>query len=178
MDSSESYTYEPLPKGKYIRVLDLLPAEHLESPIQLELRAVLVQSPMASEDAYEALSYVWGTGGVGLVYCGGKGIGITANCLTALRYLRLQRKVRTLWVDAICINQGGPIEEKNHQVALMSDVYTGASKVLMWLGDKRGRGWLLFRLRERRSWWRGPLPRAFDRRMYQVSVIFPRGWSV
>ncbi len=114
----------------------------MESPIQLELRAVLVQCPMTSEDAYEALSYVWGTGGVaGFVYCGGKGIGVTANCLTALTYLRRRRKVRTLWVDAICINQAGPIEEKNHQVTLMSDVYTGASKVLIWLGDKRGRLW-------------------------------------
>ncbi len=114
MDSSESsYTYEPLPKGKYIRVLDLLPAELMESPVQLKLRAVLVQCPMASEDAYEALSYVWGTGDVaGLVYCGGKGIGVTANCLTALTYLRRRRKVRTLWVDAICINQAGPTEGK------------------------------------------------------------------
>ncbi len=164
--------------SNYIRVLDLLPAEHMESPIQLELRAVPVQRPMASEDTYEALSYVWGTGGAaGLVYCGGKVIGITANCLTALTYLRRRRKVRTLWVDAICNNQAGPIEEKNHQVALMSEVYTGASKVLIWLGDKKDRLWWLMRLCDRRSWWLGPLPWYFDRGMYHsVCCNFPPGW--
>jgi len=59
---------------------------------------------------------------------------VTDNCLTALRYLRPKKKARTLWVDAICIDQSS-INERNHQVKLMGDVYKLARRVLIWLGE-------------------------------------------
>lgn len=118
---------------------------------------------MATENAYEALSYVWGDSNlVEPIYCCGKTLRVTLNCLKALKYLRRENESRTLWVDAICINQAGQTEEKNHQIDLMGDIYSGASKVLVWLGDKRGRLWLLMRMQERRSWWCGPLPHIAD----------------
>lgn len=40
----------------------------------------------------------------------------------------------TLWVDAICINQGDNAE-KGSQVALMGDIYSNATAVLAWLGE-------------------------------------------
>jgi hypothetical protein len=41
---------------------------------------------------------------------------------------------RTLWVDALCINQVD-LDEKRHQIALMPGIYTKASTVIMWLGE-------------------------------------------
>lgn len=49
------------------------------------------------------------------------------------------------WIDAICIQQAN-IRERNHQVAMMGDVYTRAAEVIVWLGAEdipfRGRGLL------------------------------------
>jgi hypothetical protein len=39
-----------------------------------------------------------------------------------------------LWVDALCINQAN-LGEKNHQVALMAQIYSRADKVLVYLGE-------------------------------------------
>ncbi|KAH8654518.1 heterokaryon incompatibility protein-domain-containing protein [Tricladium varicosporioides] len=37
------------------------------------------------------------------------------------------------WIDAICINQSNK-EERNHQVNIMGDIFSGAAHVLVWLG--------------------------------------------
>ena len=82
------------------------------------------------ENIFEALSYTWGDASQhSALYCNGKILSITANLEKALRYLRYQTEPRTLWVDAVCINQAD-IEELNQQVALMRDVYTNASRVV------------------------------------------------
>ena len=52
-------------------------------------------------------------------------------------YLRKTNDERTaastyIWVDALCINQKDTLE-KNHQVAMMNDIYSGAQEVLMWI---------------------------------------------
>jgi len=39
----------------------------------------------------------------------------------------------TLWIDAICINQGDP-EEKNQQLNIMVDIYAEAEETLIWMG--------------------------------------------
>ncbi|KAK7993829.1 hypothetical protein PG989_007210 [Apiospora arundinis] len=54
--------------------------------------------------------------------------------------LRREDRVRTLWVDAVCIDQScdqeGSIQERNHQIKLMGMVYKTASFVLVWLGPE------------------------------------------
>lgn len=50
-----------------------------------------------------------------------------------LKYLRYPDKTRSLWVDAICINQGD-IPEKNTQVPRMADIFRLAERVVVWLG--------------------------------------------
>jgi hypothetical protein len=39
-----------------------------------------------------------------------------------------------MWIDAISINQDD-IPEKNNQVALMSEIFHKAERVLIWLGN-------------------------------------------
>ena len=40
-----------------------------------------------------------------------------------------------LWIDQICIDQN-TVEERNHQVGLMSTIYARANRVLVWLGSE------------------------------------------
>lgn len=51
----------------------------------------------------------------------------------ALKYLTDSNQDRILWVDAICIDQSS-VDEKNHQVQMMSQIYSYAEKVCVWLG--------------------------------------------
>ncbi|KAH7120400.1 heterokaryon incompatibility protein-domain-containing protein [Dactylonectria estremocensis] len=127
-----TYNYKALPSSKSTRVAILEPAEAFNEPLRLTLKRVSLQS--LARVRYEALSYVWGpVSGDRRVYCDGKIIHITPNCESALRHLRLKRKQRTLWIDALCINQTSNAE-KSRQVPLMGDIYELASRVLIWLG--------------------------------------------
>jgi len=57
------------------------------------------------------------------------------NLQLALLHLRSPSHAINIWIDAICINQADT-EERNHQVSLMSFIYTRATKVVAWLGTK------------------------------------------
>ncbi|OAL43523.1 hypothetical protein IQ07DRAFT_580167 [Pyrenochaeta sp. DS3sAY3a] len=52
----------------------------------------------------------------------------------ALRHLRYPDKPRTLWVDAISINQDDLLE-RSQQVNRMGSIYTYAQRVVVWLGS-------------------------------------------
>lgn len=58
---------------------------------------------------------------------------VTDNLYNALVHLREVDKPRTLWADAVCINQSDP-QEHAEQVTRMQNVYARASKVIVWLG--------------------------------------------
>lgn len=58
---------------------------------------------------------------------------ITENLHSALLELRSHQLERLLWIDAICINQDD-MNEKSHQIQLMSKIYGLASCVIVWLG--------------------------------------------
>ncbi len=84
---------------------------------------------------YEALSYTWGSRQPpqsvkfdGVMKSAGP------NPFAALRTLRHQNRRRTLWVDAVCINQDG-VEEKNHQIRLMTSIYKESKHVQICLGE-------------------------------------------
>ena len=57
------------------------------------------------------------------------------NLENALRRLRWLREPRTLWIDAICINQDD-LDERAQQVMLMRKIYSKADRVLVWLGPE------------------------------------------
>ncbi|USW50912.1 Putative heterokaryon incompatibility [Septoria linicola] len=58
---------------------------------------------------------------------------ITHSLDIALRGLRENDVKRTLWIDAISINQDD-LEERSEQVLRMGDIYRQASRVVVWLG--------------------------------------------
>ncbi|KAI1869732.1 uncharacterized protein JN550_005713 [Neoarthrinium moseri] len=55
------------------------------------------------------------------------------NLFEALKHLRYADQPRTIWVDALCINQDD-VTERIQQVVRMRDIYTLASRVVAWLG--------------------------------------------
>ena len=128
---TEFYQHVPLRTELSIRVLRLSPALHRD-PL---LRCKLVEVSLDKNPKYKALSYVWGSPQSGCyIECHGSELQITANAEAALRRLRYRCCPRTLWIDAICINQTS-IPEKNAQLHLMADVYRKARRVLVWLGE-------------------------------------------
>ncbi|KAI6409688.1 hypothetical protein MCOR23_000778 [Pyricularia oryzae] len=92
---------------------------------------------------FEALSYTWGSAGnaeVISVEVDGtdmlperRTLLIQPNLAIALKFLRHRSTSRTLWVDAVCINQQD-VEERNMQVCRMAAIYTLARRVVLWLG--------------------------------------------
>jgi hypothetical protein len=87
---------------------------------------------------YAALSYVWGSeddpSHIEVISAQQKGVlAATHNLVVALRHLRQKKKLRRMWIDALCINQSD-VEEKNIQVATMGRIYKSADRVISWLG--------------------------------------------
>lgn len=100
------------------------------------------------EPQYEALSYTWGSesaafeieastgAGPGACSAGSEGtILIRENLRQALLHLRHADRPRTLWIDALCINQDD-VNERNEQVRHMDTIYRMASRVVIWLGTE------------------------------------------
>jgi hypothetical protein len=87
---------------------------------------------------YEALSYCWGSPKyVRHLYVDGRHVEVRENLWWALWHLRRQDKDRVIWADALCINQSS-VQERNHQVRLMSRIYSEAVDVVVWLGQEGG----------------------------------------
>jgi hypothetical protein len=62
-------------------------------------------------------------------------LNVGKNLALALKYLRYPNKPRTLWIDAICINQMDR-KERASQVSRMHKIYKLADRVLVWLGPQ------------------------------------------
>jgi hypothetical protein len=153
------YTYEPLSRDyDELRLVKLQP-RCSSSHIEIEI----THAPYSAPPAYEALSYVWGsserthhvivktfsdflyefvarTSPVErqqelLQRVQPRHLPISRNLLVALEHLRLRKKPRLLWIDAICINQDD-IPERSEQVNKMGSIYSKARRVVLWLGEE------------------------------------------
>ncbi|CAG9986477.1 unnamed protein product [Clonostachys byssicola] len=114
-----------------IRVLKLSQSDNFAAPINCNLVHVQLRNDTIGE--YEALSYVWDEPlFVHSITLNGKPHKITKNLELALRYLRSARRDRTLWVDALCVNQSD-LTERSKQARLMKKIYSRSKAVLAWL---------------------------------------------
>ncbi|RDW57510.1 hypothetical protein BP6252_13770 [Coleophoma cylindrospora] len=129
--SPRVYQYTALSLDGAIRLLELKPAASRQQAIHCSLS----ETKLSPEIQYEALSYVWGSDELSeTLRLPGGHLKITPSLASALKGLRLDNKPRTLWVDAVCINQSDDLE-KGSQVAKMAAIYRNASGVLAWLGE-------------------------------------------
>jgi heterokaryon incompatibility protein (HET) len=54
---------------------------------------------------------------------------------SALLHLQYSDIAPAIWIDSVCINQNDDAE-KSDQVQRLSDIYTRASRVIVWLGER------------------------------------------
>jgi hypothetical protein len=84
---------------------------------------------------YRAVSYTWGTPKIcHQILANGKQFTVRDNLFVLLCHLRRKSDQEWFWIDAICIDQNY-IQERNHQVGLMANIYRGADAVIIWLGE-------------------------------------------
>jgi hypothetical protein len=134
----QQFEYSSIDKhAREIRVLDLLPKLSHDGLIQCSLRTMSLGS--ASHTGFlnfKALSYAWGDPEERKhqILISGKLFTIRKNLYDFLEVYRKRWATRrTLWIDAICIDQSN-ITERNHQVWMMGHIYSRAKEVVIWLG--------------------------------------------
>lgn len=133
----EAYQYTHLKEELHeIRLLTLLPGT-FSSDIRLWLDITPLTADYVPE--FEAVSYAWGSAcdpvNIFVGKIGRKTLPVTQNLAEALQYFRYKDKPRTLWIDAICVNQQN-LKERSQQVKRMADVYSKAARVVVWLGPE------------------------------------------
>jgi len=129
--SRPAFKYRPLNRDtREIRVIILQPSPTPTSEVVCDIYNV----PLSYE--YFALSYAWGDPlDIHPITLNDRILYVTANLEVALRHIRDTKKQIRLWVDAICINQDD-VEERNHQVGHMREIYAGAQLVIAWIGPQ------------------------------------------
>jgi hypothetical protein len=135
---TEQLEYKPIKGSDEIRLLRIESGpEQCSTCATGHMLCTISHVSLSTSPVYEALSYVWGsTEKTHLIQCiDGSLLPVTANLHAALCRLRSAGRPRTLWVDAVCINQVDDAE-RTQQVRMMTRIYLEASKVLIWLGDE------------------------------------------
>ncbi|VBB81560.1 Putative protein of unknown function [Podospora comata] len=142
LEETKRYTFEMLGTPTSVRLLTIFPEEDYMAPLRGEIRSV----DLRTNPTYDALSYTWAdeegetakTSHISLVFSAKRGIyrqlGIGHNCELAMRRLRRKGKSRTVWIDAVCINQAD-LEERSQQVKLMSRIFVSARQVVVYTGE-------------------------------------------
>ncbi|KAI2633383.1 heterokaryon incompatibility protein-domain-containing protein [Xylaria nigripes] len=133
--SEKTLLYKPLNNArKEIRLLEF-PTDH-DADVTSSYRLIIVS--ILDRPCFSALSYVWGnSSSTEPILLNGIAKQVTNNLASALRHICKAQDVladtRLLWADAICINQTD-LNEKNHQIPLMGDIYGTCKSVVSWLG--------------------------------------------
>ncbi|KAK0658022.1 heterokaryon incompatibility protein-domain-containing protein [Cercophora newfieldiana] len=127
------YRQYAVPHGtRQTRLLHIKPAASRDAQLQASMRICKIDSPGTT---YETLSYVWGDQSIkkhSITVDDTHTFPLTEGLASALRYLRKPDGDLCIWIDAISINQQDK-EEKADQVAIMGDIYRGATHVNIWL---------------------------------------------
>lgn len=130
-ESGPPFCYDALPDSRtHMRILQILPGAR-----QDDVRCFMYHVALEDCPEYEALSYCWGFAtDLTPITINDQSLAITRSLRSALFHLRRLHEPRTLWVDAICINQGDVIERGN-QVSVMGDIYGQTTRTVVWLGS-------------------------------------------
>ncbi|KAF1970362.1 HET-domain-containing protein, partial [Bimuria novae-zelandiae CBS 107.79] len=117
--------------NNYIRLIKVLPGAP-NTMISCIFKSVNLDDPW--DYTYTALSYTWGDPTpTREILLDGRNFIVRSNLWDFLYQSRDSGRSEFLFTDAISINQAD-VEERNHQVALMAQIYRTATKVIAWLG--------------------------------------------
>jgi hypothetical protein len=152
--SETFFVHKPLPLDiPSIRLIEVLPLGE-DGEIRCTMWHVTLENPLSHEPLlsdpvagpYACLSYVWGPPDpLCQITVNGRPFKVRTNLWKFLRTMSSLRATGTyandckrwynsLWIDAICIDQGNNLE-RNLQVQQMGRIYSSASEVVAWLGD-------------------------------------------
>ena len=139
-DFWNSQTYRPLEEdtgptspnsnSRRIRVVQILPGA-----LAHEMKVNI--SPVDWDTGtYDVLSYTWGSHLIlrRVITVNDRPFLVTDSLFRALRQLRHTKETRSVWIDALCINQYDN-HEKERQVAMMRHIFNNAKRVHIWLGE-------------------------------------------
>lgn len=131
--SVPAYQYWPLDEGE-IRLLVVKRSAWMRpSLIEASLIHVSLNEYMGDEPCvqYEAISYRWGDAKkVDFMLIDGADFQLTRSAFNVLMARRSLHKERTLWIDAVCINQSHQ-NEKSRQIQMMQDICRCAYRVIV-----------------------------------------------
>jgi hypothetical protein len=146
--------------------------------------------PDVAQPTYEALSYTWGSEDdqsniavvpllqdrIGIADEDPRYISVRYNLSTALKYLRFPDSPRTMFIDAISVNQGD-LAERSRQVNRMGDIYKYARRVVVWVGPASSDSFLALHVLDNigaqvefsRDGYRLPAPSATELKWYKTT---------
>ena len=130
------FTHKPL--DRTYGSLRLLKLHHRETDAA-PIKCTISHEQLAAEPqpVFQALSYTWGPRSANLIFVNDRSFFVHDNLFGFLAVKSLDAdfcRDNWLWADQICIDQAS-VEERNHQVKQMQDVYSKASLVYIWLGQ-------------------------------------------
>lgn len=112
------------------RLLEIAPGD-IDAPLVCTLK----HTSFRSVEWFCALSYTWGSPEPPFfIKCNGNDVRITKSLHEALCQMRRTWGYAVVWADAICINQSDN-SEKSRQVMRMSEIYSKANRLFIWLGN-------------------------------------------
>jgi hypothetical protein len=123
--------YDPLPQGKYIRLLEVWVDSRSH---ELAGKFKLISLDDCTHN-YTAISYAWeNPAPVSRIrFPDGRSLSLSQTLSGLFDSLRKRHDAFIVWIDALCINQKD-LDERASQVRLMGKVYSSAEQVLLWLG--------------------------------------------
>ncbi|PVH81062.1 hypothetical protein DL98DRAFT_417417, partial [Cadophora sp. DSE1049] len=132
--SSQAFPYSPLSEPDAFRILHLQPSPDRSAPVHCTLEhSNLSKYDFDILDPYTALSYVWGDASdQRIIRVDGEPFAVTKNLHDALKCLRDNKKILSIWADAICIDQLDVLE-RNIQVTQMGRIYSCATHTIIFL---------------------------------------------
>ncbi|KAI4908160.1 hypothetical protein J4E90_008784 [Alternaria incomplexa] len=130
----DDYQYQSLDHAtQQIRLVTLLDPLENDDAIRLDISVFEI----SEAPPYTALSYVWGPPSSNDIYIANGRLEIRDNLFKFLtEFRKCSDKTPSdqyLWIDQLCIDQSNT-DERNHQVQMMSDIYSKATSVVAWLG--------------------------------------------
>lgn len=130
----DPFVYSPLQGKDSIRLVVVQGSENRATSMSCCL--VDVQSSQV-DNLYSAIFYTWeGQTPTEQIEVDGHSMLVTKNCEAALKRFRTEERGRAtvLWIESICIDQSAAaVEERNHQVSIMGQIYGGANTTPVWL---------------------------------------------
>jgi hypothetical protein len=127
--ASNLYTSVPInTKLSEIRLIAILPGAH-DDPISCVFDRHELRTP---DLEFRALSYTWGNPSpTHVIFINNIAFTVRQNLWLFLKQERQSKRFGRIWIDALCINQLNT-GERNHQVALMKEIYSQVISCYIW----------------------------------------------